>query len=92
MTSDIKNEVFQRFFEGLMDYFDEQEEWELSKYNNQKCFEYGCQVSAVYLKGETFYKHNINGTYALYTNTPQLNNWRESASVTNEELKGWVSL
>lgn len=92
MTPEIKNEVFQRWFESQPDEFSDLQEWAIAKENARRAFEYGLQVNAVYLKGITFYKHNINGAYALYTNTPQLNNWRENASVINEELKGWVSL
>lgn len=92
MIGDIKTEVFQRFFESQPDEFSNLQEWAIAKENARRAFEYGLQVNAVYLKGETFYKHNINGTYALYTNTPQLGNWRENASVTNEDLNGWVNL
>lgn len=36
----------------------------------------------------TIYKENPHGRYALYKSSSKSNLWKESASVTNEQLQG----
>ncbi len=74
MTPDIESALFNRWFNGEQD--------------TRQGFEYGLQLNQIYLMGQTLYRVNPQGEYALYYNRA----WRESAKVTNKELVGMERL
>lgn len=75
MTNDIESALFDRWFNGEQD--------------TRQGFEYGLHLNQIYLMGQTLYRVNPQGEYALYYNNRA---WRESASVKNKELIGMTKL
>ncbi len=75
MTPDIEAALFNRWFNGEQD--------------ARQGFEYGLHLNQIYLMGQTLYRVNPQGEYALYYNNRA---WRESAKVTNKELVGMERL
>jgi len=75
MTNDMELALFERWYTGNQ--------------HPQQAYRYGLHLNQIYLMGQTLYRVNPQGEYALYYNNRA---WRESAKVTNKELVGMERL